>query len=154
MLENSVNNNDYLTTIGLIGAGVGVIIVFAYTCECRWLHPLESAQLSPTEAQNFIGHAADTVDSMKRMLGLLDSLMNDLIRNTADSLTPVVTQEILDIRERIVTLGWQASSYLDNTAPIVNSLSRQAYLTFDDTCSSLEDCHVFLDDLWTIFNSF
>jgi len=35
MLENSVNNNDYLTTIGLIGAGVGVIIVFAYTCECR-----------------------------------------------------------------------------------------------------------------------
>jgi len=103
--------------------------------------------LSPTEAQNFIGHAADTVDSMKRMLGLLDSLMNDLIRNTADSLTPVVTQEILDIRERIVTLGWQASSYLDNTAPIVNSLSRQAYLTFDDTCSSLEDCHVFLDDL-------
>jgi hypothetical protein len=84
MLENIINNNNDLTTIGLIGAGIGVIIVFAYTSGDRSLHPLESAQLSPTEAQNFIGQAGDAVDDMERMLNSLEASVNDVIRNTAD----------------------------------------------------------------------
>lgn len=86
MLENILNNNNDFTTIGLIGAGIGVIFVFAFTPrgESRSLPPLESAQLSPTEAQNLIGQAADTVDQMQRMLISLDASVNDVIRNTAD----------------------------------------------------------------------
>ena len=152
MLENIINNNDYLSTIGLIGVGIGVIIVFAYTSEGRSLHPLDSAQLSPTEAQNLIGQAGDAVDDMEEMLNLLNSSVSDLIRNTVDDSDPVLTQEISDIIQRIKVLGNQASSYLDSTAPIIHSLSRQAYLSFQDTCSRLDDCQAFLDGFINFFN--
>lgn len=149
MLENIINNND-LSTIGLIGAGIGVIIVFVYTSDSRSLRPLESAQLSPTEAQNFIGQAGDAVDDIQRMLDLLESSVSDLVRSTADDLNPMPTQEILDIIQRITVLSNQANSYLDSIIPIFGSLSRQLILQFDRASTRLDDCNALLDAILSV----
>jgi hypothetical protein len=93
------------------------------------------------------------VDDMERMLNSLEASVNDVIRNTADGWVPVPAQEILDLRERIAVLSHQASSYLDSTIPIFNSLSRRVILQFDDVNSRLDNCCALLDAIWTAFSS-